>query len=235
MKLESVGLILSLRPFGERDLIAHIFTREHGVLCGMMRGGAIAKKNRPMVGQCGNASWNARLDSNLGVFHFESSRNLAAPLMSDSDALAYMNSAFALLCALLPERERYPELYDATNRLFAENVPPPGGEGTYLDWEICLLRELGYALDLSRCSNCGRMDNLTQLSSRTGRAACSECAAPYLNQCFPLPLSLDVTGFFLNKIAAEQGGRELPSARKMIDKRQIMCRCAGTQSDESRP
>ena len=211
MKLESVGIIISLRPFGERDLITHIFTREHGVLCGIIRGGAVARKNRPLVGQCGNASWNARLDSNLGVFHFESLKNLVAPLMADPNALGQMNSAFALLSALLPEREGYPDLYDATVGLFANAT-----ESEYLAWEICLLRELGYALDLSRCSNCGRLDDLTQLSRRTGRAVCVECAMPYLAQCFPLPVSLIATGFFLDKIVTEHGGRELPLARKLM-------------------
>ncbi|MCL2537905.1 MAG: DNA repair protein RecO [Alphaproteobacteria bacterium] len=207
MKLESIGIIIALRPFGERDMVAHIFTRDYGVMVGMMRGAAVARKNRPLVGQMGVVSWNARLDSALGVFHFESSRNLSAPLMSNASALAYMNSAFALLHAMLPERERYECLYNSTLEFLTT--------GDYLPWEIFLLRELGYALDLSRCSNCGTAENLTHLSRRTGRAVCTECATPWVDKCFALPIDLNVTKFFVERAAADMG-TEIPMMRKMI-------------------
>lgn len=63
MKLESNGILIGLRPFNERDAIARVFTRDFGVLVGMMRGANVAKKNRPLLGQVGAVSWNARLDS----------------------------------------------------------------------------------------------------------------------------------------------------------------------------
>ena len=87
MKLESNGILISLRPFNERDALAHIFTRDYGVVVGMMRGAVVAKKNKPLVGQMGVMSWNARLDSQLGVFHWDAEKNLAAPIMLNSDAL----------------------------------------------------------------------------------------------------------------------------------------------------
>ena len=128
MKLESVGILIALRPFGERDSVAHIFTRDYGLLCGMMKGAAVAKKNRPLVGQAGAVSWNARLDSQLGVFHWETAKNLAAPLMSDPRALSFVNSAFALLAALLPEREKYENLYNETIKLFVGANEPKVAE-----------------------------------------------------------------------------------------------------------
>jgi len=208
MKLESVGIIIGIKPFEERNAIARIFTREHGVLAGMLKAAQIRKKNRPLVGQYGNASWNARLESQLGAFHWESARNLAAPLMSDPVALGLMNSAFALLATLLPEREGDPDLFDNT----LEMLEKPHH---YLDWEIRLLRSLGYALDLSKCSSCGQVDNLTRLSHRTGRTVCAECAEPYLAQTFPLPVDLSSTKFFLQRAAAELGTK-LPIEREMI-------------------
>lgn len=211
MKLESIGIIIGIRPFGERDAVARIFTRDHGVLAGMIKGAQTAKKNRPLVGQCGNASWNARLDCQLGVFHFESDRNLAAPLMSAGRALACMNSAFALLAAMLPEREPYPDLFENTVGMLASI------SRDYTDWEIRLLRALGYALDLSKCSNCGRDDDLKFLSKRTGRAVCSDCAAPYIDKVFPLPIGLATTEFFLSRAAADMGAK-LPVERTIISK-----------------
>ncbi|MCL2017815.1 MAG: DNA repair protein RecO [Alphaproteobacteria bacterium] len=208
MKFESVGIIIGLRPFGERDAIAKIFTREYGLMAGMLRGALAARKNKPLVGQCGNASWNARLDSQLGVFHWESVRNLSAPLMSDPVALGFMNSAFALLSTLLPERAEDKLLFDNTMDML-------GNTSGYISWEMDFLRSLGYALDLSKCSGCGQDSDLTRLSQRTGRAVCSGCAAPYLSQTFPLPVDLATTRFFLERVGIDLGTK-LPIERMLI-------------------
>ena len=177
MQIETTGILINMRPFSERDMIAHIFTHDNGVLVGMLRGGAVAKKNRPLIGQFGAVSWNARVDSQLGVFHFESEKNLAAPLMTNSDLLKIMNAVFALIYTLIPEREPYEHLYQRTldflQTLVTESLP----YDAYLKWEIDLLKDLGYALDLTKCSGCGRIDNLVYLSPRTGQEN-------YFNLCF---------------------------------------------------
>lgn len=216
MKLDSTGLLIGIRPFGERDCIASIFTRDHGIMCGMLKAAQVTKKNKPLIGQFGNVSWNARVDSQLGAFHFESDKNLAAPLMMNQTLLGIMNSAFSLLGSLLPERETYTPLFDQTLDLMTnlgQGVTDPGD--CYLKWEIHLLQELGYALNLSHCSNCGCEENLNYLSPRTGRAVCDDCAIPYLTKLYKLPLNLDVTKKFLDKVCQEQG-ITLPIARLMI-------------------
>lgn len=195
MKLETSGLILSLRAFGERDAVAHIFTENHGVLSGMLRGAGVAQKNKPLVGQVGAVVWGARLDSQLGVFHFESQKNLALAAMMDAYKLAYMNSMFALIETLLPEREAYPQLYNATLDALADLSPE-----SYLNWELCLLRDLGFALDLSKCSGCGATDDLVYLSPRTGRAVCRDCGEPYMDKLFRLPINLNTTLRFLESV-----------------------------------
>ena len=212
MKLESAGLLISLRPFNERDAVAHIFTREHGIVAGMLRGAVVAKTNKPLVGQIGNATWGARLDSALGVFHWESEKNLTAPIMINFERIKFVNCIFDLIKTLLPERESYCALYDSTI-LFLTNLPNTNSPtDDYLDWEKTLLRELGFALDLTKCSGCGRTENLTHLSPKTGRAVCAECAAPYKNRLFQLPLTLDTTLQFLEKICAELGTK-IPNTR----------------------
>lgn len=213
MKLESAGILIGLRPFNERDAIARVFTRDFGVLVGMMRGANVAKKNRPLVGQVGEAVWNARLDSQLGTFHWDSEKNLSATIMMKPGVLIKMNVAFEILCALLPEREEYATLYDETLELLGALAC--GDVDAYLTWEINLLRDLGYALDLSRCSGCGATDALNYLSPRTGRAVCDTCAAPYVDRLYKLPVNLDTTLRFLENICAQQGV-VVPSMRRMI-------------------
>ncbi len=216
MKLESVGILISLRPLGERDSLARIFSQDYGVMVGVMRAAQIAKKNKPLVGQYGNVAWNARLDSQLGTFHWEPEKNLSAGIMSATKSLTFMNSAFGLIDALLPEREKYDNLYNQT-QLLLNDLTADKPEIAYLNWEICFLKELGYALDLSRCSGCGAVDDLKYLSPKTGRAVCATCAKPYINKLFRLPLNIKTTGIFLQKICENQGVT-LPMARRMVEK-----------------
>ena len=214
MKLESDGMLIALKPINERDVIARVFTRDYGVMVGVMRGAIVAKKNKPMVGQFGAAVWNARVDSQLGVFHWEIEKNITALLMNNQRELLQLNAAFELLATLLPEREEYTKLFADTCELIdglVRQLPD-----AYLKWEINLLGELGYALDLSRCSGCGTNINLNYLSPKTGRAVCDKCAAPYINRVYKLPLNLDVTGKFLYNVYAQQGGT-VPQARLMLN------------------
>ena len=215
MQIETVGILINIRPFSERDVIAHIFTRDSGVLVGMLRGGAVAKKNRPLVGQFGAVSWNARVDSQLGVFHFESEKNLSAPLMLNNDLLKIMNAVFALIYTLIPERESYELLYQRTFDLLQGLANTDSPYENYLKWEKDFLSDLGYALDLTKCSGCGRCDNLVYLSPRTGRAVCADCGAPYADKLYKLPINLDITKRFISGICVAQGV-DVPTARKIF-------------------
>ena len=203
MKIETQGILIDLRPFSERDAVARIFTSDNGVLVGVLRGAVVAKKNKPMVGQMGNVVWGARLESQLGVFHWEAERNLIAGLIANQEKLMFVNSAFALLTALLPEREKYQGLYFDTLNLLDDLRQ--GRDECYLKWEQSLLHDLGYALDLSRCSGCGGTQNLGYLSPRTARAVCDKCAMPYLDKVYKLPLNLNITKRFLESVCVQQG------------------------------
>lgn len=202
-----------MRPFNERDCVARIFTPDNGVLVGVLRGALVAKKNRVVVGQYGAVSWGARLESQLGVFHWEAEKNPAGAIMMNAKSVLAMNAAFEILAALLPEREAYQNLYTETLLLLQRLAN--ADFNAYLDWEIILLRELGYALDLSVCAGCGAMDELCYLSPRTGRAVCAKCAAPYVDKLYKLPLVLGITARFLESVCIDQGV-QFPIGRKML-------------------
>ncbi len=215
MQIETTGILINMRPFSERDMIAHIFTRDNGVLVGMLRGAVVAKKNKPLIGQYGTVSWNARVDSQLGVFHFESEKNLSAPLMLNNDLLKIMNSVFALIYTLIPERESYENLYQRTLDLLQAIASEGEPYDAYLKWEIGLLSDLGYALDLKKCSGCGCVDNLVYLSPKTGRAVCANCGQPYVDKLYKLPINLDITKRFISGICIAQGV-DMPISRKIF-------------------
>ncbi|MBO4625662.1 MAG: DNA repair protein RecO [Alphaproteobacteria bacterium] len=216
MKLESNGILIGLRPIGERDCVAMIFTRDFGMLHGVLRGAQVAKKNRALVGQVGVATWSARLESQLGAFHWEIGENPTACLMGDMQALACINAMFALVGSLLPEREAYESLYDLTVMTLG-TMSVDNAVDEYQKWEIGLLRELGYALDLSHCSGCGKTQDLNYLSPKTGRAVCNDCAAPYVNKLYHLPVTLDTTMNFISGVCQQQGV-DVPAARLYLSR-----------------
>jgi len=215
MQIETEGILINMYPFSERDMIAHIFTKDAGVLVGMLRGAVVAKKNKPLIGQYGAVSWNARLDSQLGVFHWEPEKNLSATLMLNNDSLKLMNSAFALLNTLIPERESYEKLYTNTLGLLSDLAISQSPYDDYLKWELDLLGELGYALDLSKCSGCQTTNNLCYVSPKTGRAVCANCGEPYKDKLYKMPVSLAMTQRFIDGICKAQGV-DIPVARKML-------------------
>jgi len=215
MKLETEGVLIDLRPLGDRDALARIFTRDYGVMTGMMRGAVIAKKNRPLVGQMGAVAWNARLDSQVGLFHWEAACNLAAPVMMDAVRLGMLNAAFSLIITLLPERESYGALYSETVEFVTDLPVSVSPDVAYLRWEADFLAHIGYALRLDACAGCGGHDNLDYLSPRTFRAVCVKCAAPYIDKLYRLPLSLDTSCMLMERVCTAQGAT-VPSARRML-------------------
>ncbi|MCL2369231.1 MAG: DNA repair protein RecO C-terminal domain-containing protein, partial [Alphaproteobacteria bacterium] len=116
-------------------------------------------------------------------------------MMSDTAALLNMNNAFNLINAMLPERAEDKELFDATIDFASDS--------DYLKWQIAFLSSLGYAIDLRSCGGCGTRSDLKFISKKTGRAVCGKCAEPYMDQVFSLPLTTEITDYFINKAQSE--------------------------------
>lgn len=220
MKLESTGILINLRPFNENDSIACVFSYDFGILYGLLRGANRSKKNRPLIGQIGHVSWNARLDSQFGVLHWEPEKNLTTNIILNPKLLMYINALFDLISTLLPEREPYHNLYTATLKFLQNIYFSQQPEKDYLAWEINLLRELGYALDLTHCSGCGKSENLNYLSPKTGRAVCTKCAQPYLTRLYTLPINLETSLYFINKICSQQSIK-IPFSRNLLSNKKF--------------
>ncbi len=224
------GAILSVRAHGESAAIIEVFTESHGRHAGVVRGGA-SRKMAPLLQPGGqvDVAWRARLDEHIGTFTVEPLRS-RAHLMGDRLALAGLNSVCALLLFALPEREPHPPLYAATIALLDGMGAQPDWVLDYLRWELGLLEELGYGLDLSSCAVTGARDGLAYVSPKSGRAVSRDGAGDWADRLLPLPpcllgqgaadpgdlaQGLAVTGHFLtNKLATDIGSRPLPEARR---------------------
>jgi DNA repair protein RecO (recombination protein O) len=222
------SVMASLRH-GENAVILTVLTREAGLMRGLVPGGASARRAAMLQpGSRISLRWRARLADQLGTFSVEPGR--ARPgLIAGAGALAGINAVTALLTWSLPERDPHPRLVDATEALMdLMDAAIPWSE-SYLRWEMLLLEELGFGLDLSRCALTGSREGLAYVSPRSGRAVSAQAAGDWAPRLLPLPAmlggrgnggladALALTGHFLQaRLAEAHAGKPLPAARNRL-------------------
>jgi DNA repair protein RecO (recombination protein O) len=230
MQWSDQGLVLGTRKHGESAVILELMTRAHGRHLGLVHGGR-SKKLSPVL-QPGNtvqAVWRARLDEHLGVFTIEPGETRSARLIASPLAL-YGVGAMAALLRLVPERDPHPALYDVA-AVLADNLDDPQvAPALFARFELALLAELGFGLDLSACAATGAREELAFVSPKSGRAVSREAGAPYKDRLFALPAFLQgelaeepsrdelkagfaLTEFFLRSHLFEPRGLALPEER----------------------
>ncbi|MGE0023294.1 MAG: DNA repair protein RecO [Hyphomicrobium sp.] len=187
MNWHDEGVILSVRPHGETAAVVEILTRSHGRHLGLVHGGR-SRKARPVL-QIGNhvdVTWKARLADHLGHMSVELIRGYAAAAMDDAAALTGLTS-LAALARLLPERDPHPNLYEVTLFVLAYLDDASVWPVLLARWELALLDELGFGLDLTQCAATGVNDDLIYVSPNTGRAVSASAGEPYRDRLLALP------------------------------------------------
>lgn len=230
------AFILSVRRHGESSAVVHLLTCGHGRHAGLVRGGA--GKGMRGVLQAGNrvaARWQARLDEHLGYLTCEAVAAHAAQVMADAGRLAALAAACALADSLLPEREPHPGMFAALEALIGDlEAEASSWPASYVCWELVLLAELGYGLDLSSCAVTGTTEDLAWVSPKSARAVSTAAGAPYADKLLPLPRflleggggtaeevtkGLALTGHFLERHVLAPQGTAMPAARiRLVDR-----------------
>jgi DNA repair protein RecO (recombination protein O) len=181
------GLIIGVRKHGETSVILEVLTELHGRHLGLVRGGR-SRALQPVL-QPGNSidlTWRARLEEHLGTFSVEGERLRAAHLMQSALGLHGLHH-FTGLLRLLPERDPHPDLWRfaelLANRLDDAHLAP----ALMLRFELALLAELGFGLDLGTCALTGVADDLVYVSPKSGRAVTRAAGEPWRDRLLPLP------------------------------------------------
>ncbi len=190
MEWHETALALGSRRHGETDIILEVLTRGHGRHLGLVRGGR-SRRLRPVL-QPGNSvsvTWRARLSEHLGNFRVEPMTERAAGLMA-SRLATFGIQVLAAHARLLPERDPHPRLFDAAS-VIVDNLEDPAICGELMvRFEVLLLDELGFGMDLTSCAATGVRDELAYVSPKSGRAVSRAAGLPYDNRMLRLPAFL---------------------------------------------
>jgi DNA repair protein RecO (recombination protein O) len=232
MQWQDEGTILAVRRHGESSAVVSVFTAGHGRHAGLVRGG-FSRRALPVhqIGNLVQAIWRARLADQLGSFRVELARPVAALLLDRPDRLAGLGAACALLEAGLPERDPHPNLYRSLSELIDALLQEGAWWDRYVRFELELLADLGFGLDLGSCAVTGSSDDLAYVSPRSGRAVSRAAAAAYVDRLLPLPAfligrgspdmaqiraGLRLTGAFLRRHLLDASDTHAPRARQLL-------------------
>jgi DNA repair protein RecO (recombination protein O) len=187
MQWTDEGIVLGVRRHGEASAILELMTREHGRHLGLVRGAA-GRMMRPVLqtGNLVNAVWRARLDQHLGFFVVEGSNLRMASLLSQAHAM-YGVIHLAALCRLLPERDPHPAIVPMVEAILDHMDKPPLASAMMVQFELHMLNELGFGLELDACALTGTHEELIYVSPRTGRAVSREAGDPWRDKLLRLP------------------------------------------------
>ncbi len=234
MKWSDEGIVLGAKAHGEAALVVQLLTREHGRHAGLVHGGQSSRARA--LYQPGNrvtADWSARLADHLGSFRCELLESTGARLLDAGDRLTALSAAAAVLNAVLPEREPHPACFEGFLALLAALEGEHWGE-VMTGWELALLTELGFGLDLKHCAAGGDASQLIYVSPKSGRAVSRDAGEPYKDRLLLLPgflvgrggggaeevaQGLRLTGHFLAKYLFHPHDKDLPAARVRLAER----------------
>jgi DNA repair protein RecO (recombination protein O) len=233
MNWSDEGIILSVRPHGETAAIVEALTREHGRHAGLVYGGR-SRRLRPVlqIGNHATMTWKGRLAEHLGYMTVELRKGYAAIAIEDALALMGLASICAL-ARLLPERDPHPKLYEITLFVLDFLSDAAVWPALYVRWELALLAELGFGLDLAACAATGSREDLAYVSPKSGRAISARAGEPYKNRLLRLPAflkggasgqvtrsdviaGLELTGHFLDTRILRPRELAFPEARERL-------------------
>ena len=231
MRWSDKGLVISVKKYGENSLILHLFTKDHGVHAGLVKYNS--NKKSGYIYELGNilsVEWTGRLEEQLGFYKSELDKSYLYSIINNPLKLDALNSICSMLNMFLAERQVNIKLYQQTIEIIMHlNVDDMSWVSRYIQWELILLSELGYGLDLSKCAVTGEIKNLKYVSPKSGRAVSELGAGKWIKKLLVLPIFLQklntnaidnnelnygikLTTFFLNRYISSIG-LKLPESR----------------------
>lgn len=229
------GIVINVRAHGENGAIVSILTQEHGRAAGYVRGARSSKMRGTLEqGSVVDVEWKSRTADGLGAFNLELQKSYAALHLDHALKLSALQAACSLCHEALPEHEAHSGIYFGMLALFDQLDTDVWG-AAYILWEIALLKELGFSLDLTRCVGGGSDQALAYVSPKTGKAVSYQAGEPYKDKLLKLPeflrpqggeidyeeihKGLEMCGYFLERWVFAHHSRGIPPSRLLFGER----------------
>jgi len=234
MRWESEGIVLGFNLHNEKSYILEVLTKEHGRHKGLIRG--IHSKNLRSVIEPGNevkALWSGRLETHLGNFTIEPIKSWSSLILNRKDKLTALSSLCSLISLTMAEKQPNDLIYFNSKEMIKKmSSDDDDWIKEYIYWELGLLSEIGYGIDLSKCAVTSKTDELVYVSPTSGRAVTLEGAGSYKDRLIKLPKfivsqdneydnhdivnGLELTEYFLRKRFFEPNNLNFPQSRNRL-------------------
>ena len=230
MQIDDEGIIIKKKKYRESSLLISFFSLNHGINSGLVKG--VLKKDFGTY-EIGNKVYiksSFRLDEQLWNCKFELIKNNSVNYFDNQNKLNTLLTICSIIDLILPKNNPQIKIYNKTIDLI-ENLLSKDWAVKYIFWELFLLSELGYGLDLEKCVVSGKKENLIYVSPKSGKAVSKTEGEEYKNKLFNLPKflinknvkptndslkqAISLTGFFIDKFL-KKNNKKLPFYRKNI-------------------
>lgn len=237
MHVSAPAIVVAIRAHGEHGAIVRALTPDDGVRPGYVRGGR-SRALRPVL-QPANlilGDWRARTEDQLPALTVELVHSRAG-LHGEPLPAAALEWVTALTAVALPEAQPYPRLHAALSAVLDAIEAAPaarGWAGVMARYELLLLAELGFGLDLTRCVVTGSGTDIAFISPKSGGAVSRGAAFGYEDRLLPLPAflrdggepdwpdvfaALAITGRFLARnVLVDRRAETLAARERLLDR-----------------
>lgn len=230
MQINDEGIIIKKKKYRESSLLITFFSLNHGVNTGLVKG--VLKKDYGTY-EIGNRVFiksSFRLDEQLWNCKFELIKNNSVNIFDNDNKLNTLLTICSIIDLSLPKNSPQVQIYNKTTNLI-NNLLSKDWVRKYIFWELFLLSELGYGLDLDRCVVSGKKNDLIYISPKSGKAVSKIEGDKYKEKLLTLPRFLInkeikptnnslkeailLTGYFIKKFL-EKNNKKMPFYRKNI-------------------
>ena len=235
LEIRDTGIIIYIKQYSESSLIVKIFSEEHGICSGFVKGAKSNKKDNSIyqIANLVGFSWRAKTEDNLGFLKIELQKSYLAKIIFNNLKLNCVTAIFEVIRNNILEKESHQDLFRDI-LFFLNSIDCDDQEflGNYVRLELNILKLLGYGIDLSGCAVTGQTNDLSFISPKSGRAVSKEAGLPYQNKLLKLPeflvnnkaeikkgdilLGLNLTNFFFKKYLIDDNQKFFETRSKII-------------------
>ena len=161
MNWDDTGFLLSKNRYNENSLITEIFTEKHGKVSGIIFGGTSKKiKNYLQIGNQLYVNYVSKSENRIGYLKIEIFKACSPIYFDQANKLGCITTAMNLVKLLTADFQSNIKVYDLINEFYLILTDDEWLK-KYILWELKLLSNLGYNLDLNNMVNKKIIDNKT--------------------------------------------------------------------------